>query len=194
MVDLSSFYLDFAKDILYCEAVDSPRRKAVQYVLYQLGKDLCLLYNPILPFTMEEVYFALPGEHKESPQLESFPEVTSEYVKDVDEFYASFMEIRDLALKSLEEGRAKGEYGASGEAELDLSLSNEKLYELLKGLEDEEIARLFGVSKVDVSLGENKAVVKKALGEKCDRCRNIRITHIHEEGHLCERCEKVLGK
>lgn len=194
MVDLSSFYLDFAKDILYCEAVDSPRRKAVQYVLYQLGKDLCLLYNPILPFTMEEVYFALPGEHKESPQLESFPEVTSEYVKDVDEFYSSFMEIRDLALKSLEEGRAKGEYGASAEAELDLSLSNEKLYELLKGLEDEEIARLFGVSKVDVSLGENKAVVKKALGEKCDRCRNIRITHIHEEGHLCERCEKVLGK
>ncbi len=193
MVDLSSFYLDFAKDILYCESASSERRKAVQYVLFTLGKSLCLLYNPIMPFTMEEVYFALPMEHKESPQLESFPEITSDYVEETEKFYHSFIEIRDLALKALEEGRSKGEYGASAEAELDLSLSNKELYDLLSSLSEEEGDRLFMVSKAVFSFGEDKASVKAAVGEKCDRCRNIRATVPSNEGQLCERCRKALG-
>ncbi len=192
MVDLSSFYLDFAKDILYCEAASSSRRKAVQYVLYRLGLSLCLLYNPILPFTMEEVYFALPIPHKESPQLESFPSISDEYIEESERFYPAFMEIRDLALKALEEGRAKGEYGASGEAELDLSIGNKELYGLLSTLDNEEKARLFGVSSIRIENKENKAISKKAEGEKCDRCRNIRHTSLCKEGQLCDRCKKVL--
>lgn len=194
MVDLSSFYLDFAKDVLYCEAKTSNRRKAVQFVLNELGRALCYLYNPILPFTMEEVYSFLPGEHKVSPQLESFPEVTSNYIKDVETYYDSFMASRDLALKALEEGRANGEYGASSEASLTLSLSNNELLTLLNSLDGEERARLYGVSSLTLLSGEDKAEVKKAEGEKCDRCRNIRYVRLHEEGNLCERCAKVLGK
>ena len=197
LVDLSSFYLDFAKDILYCEKADSPRRKAVQYVLYRLGHDLCLLYNPILSFTMEEVYFALPGQKLESPQLERFPEVTEIYIKNAnDGLYAEFLALRDLALKSLENGRAAGEYGASSEAELDLAVASTPLFALLSGLDEDELARLFGVSHVHLSAGkEDKAAAKKAeRGEKCDRCRNVRPTKEYEEGRLCARCAEALGK
>ena len=154
-----------------------------------------MLYNPILSFTMEEVYFALPGKKKESPQLELFPEVSEEYVGEVEKYYDEFIALRDVALKALEEGRANGEYGASNEASLHLSVDNKDLFDLLKELEADEAARYFGVSSVTFTLSTEKgAHVHKAEGEKCDRCRNVRNTKEYEEGHLCARCAEVLGK
>ena len=116
MVELSSFYLDFAKDILYCEAADAPRRKAVQYVLYSLTYELCLLWNPILSFTMDEVYSYLPGVKKAAPQLERMVEESHHYEpKDLME-YQQFLSLRDRVLKALEEERAKGHIGSSSDA------------------------------------------------------------------------------
>ena len=58
--DLSSFYLDCAKDVLYCDKKDSPRRVGLVSVIYRLCHDLCLLLNPILPFTR---YVAGPADY-----------------------------------------------------------------------------------------------------------------------------------
>ena len=38
--DLSSFYLDFAKDVVYIEAANSPERRSMQTVMYVILKDL----------------------------------------------------------------------------------------------------------------------------------------------------------
>jgi isoleucyl-tRNA synthetase len=71
-VDLSSFYMDVSKDILYTLACDSPRRRGVQTVLYHLADALVRLMAPVLAFTAEEVWQLMPGRTEPSVHLASF--------------------------------------------------------------------------------------------------------------------------
>lgn len=196
MVELSSFYLDMSKDILYCEKPGSERREAVLYTLYVLAHDLCLLYNPILSFTMDEAYSFLPGHTKISPQLDDMPKETHVYSEKDRQEYDAFLKLRSLALKALENARNDGVIGASNEASLQLAIADKTLYEWLLGEEKDERARLFGVSEVSLSEGENGASVFKSDLPTCDRCR-LHKGDIQEdqEGHrLCARCFKALGE
>jgi len=196
LVELSGFYLDYAKDSLYCDKVDSTRRKGIQYVLYKLTYELCLLYNPILAFTMDEVYSYIPGHKKASPQLEDMPKESHEYAPEVLKQFNDFKSYRDKVLKSLEEARASGLIGASSEADLHLSLKDEALGVLLKAMGEKEVADLFLVSHVELKDNkEDRIEVLKAKGELCERCRNYR-EDVHETslGHLCERCAQAVEK
>lgn len=196
LVELSNFYLDYAKDILYCEKADSPRRKAVQYVLYKLTYELCLLWNPILSFTMDEVYSFIPGVKKVSPQLEDMPKESHQYDEECLKQYDYFISLRGVALKALEEKRAAGMIGSSIEAGINLEVENKKLYETLSRLDSDELARLFGVSEVKLSFrSENKASVYKDEDPLCERCRNHKKdVHTHEDGSfICDRCAAALG-
>ena len=125
MVELSSFYLNIAKDILYCDEKDSKRRKAVQYVIYTMTKGLCLMWNPILSFTMDEVYSFIPGVTKASPQLDDMPKATSEYGEEYKSTFASFSKIRDIVLKALEDKRNEGVIGSSTEASVEAIYDDE---------------------------------------------------------------------
>jgi isoleucyl-tRNA synthetase len=195
MVELSSFYLDMTKDIMYCEKASSPRRKAVQYVLYKLTKELCLLFNPILSFTMDEVYSYLPGEKKASPQLEDMPSETHEYGEEDKAMYAKFKDYRALVLKALENKRNEGLIGSSLEAELSLKVADAGLYEVLSKLEKDELARYFGASETEIEKAEeNSVIVSKDEHEVCERCRTAKID-VKERGdghHLCDRCAKAI--
>lgn len=195
MVELSNFYLDFAKDILYCEDKNSDRRKAIQYVLYKLTLNLCLLYNPILCFTMDEVYKAIPGVKKESPQLEDMPKISHEYEKYL-AMYDKFIKARDIALKALEEARNSSLISSNMDARLEVTLGDKELYDVLSPLSNQELSELYGVSQFCLKQGEKDEVkVDKAEGVKCDRCRRIELdSKEYEDGHLCERCAKVLGR
>jgi isoleucyl-tRNA synthetase len=196
LVGLSSFYLDYAKDSLYCDKADSEKRKGIQYVLYKLTYELCLLYNPILCFTMDEVYSYIPGHKKASPQLEDMPKESHEYGEDVLKEYEAFKSYRDQVLKALEEARAKGLIGASSEAELHLSFKEDGLRKLVMAMGEKEAADLFLVSSLHFEeTKEDKVVVEKAKGELCERCRNFR-DDVKETslGHLCARCQEAVEK
>lgn len=73
-IDLSSFYLDFAKDILYIEGANHEDRRAIQTVLYDVLVALTKLVTPILPHTADEVWPYIPGVTEESVQLTDMPE------------------------------------------------------------------------------------------------------------------------
>ncbi len=183
--DLSGFYLDISKDILYCDAPSSPRRKAIQDVLFQAAYDLARLLNPILPFTMEEVYANLPlKEHKASLQLERMPkpEKPSEEILSL---YEAFKKSREEANRLLEEGRAKGLYGSFADVDLYLKVADEKLKAALQAAGSEEGARLYGVAKLE--LVEDEAKVMPSQGTVCPRCR--RHYEGLKEGELCKRCQ-----
>ena len=60
-VDLSSLYVDITKDRMYCDALDSPRRRATQTAMRQIFDALCRLLAPILVFTAEEAWGYLGG-------------------------------------------------------------------------------------------------------------------------------------
>ena len=193
--DLSSFYLDLAKDILYCDKKDDLRRKAVVYVIAECTKTLCLLLNPILPFTMEEVYSYLPIEKKESVQLEDMPRISHRYGEEDLAMYAAFRDLRDVALRPLEDARKEGKIGSSSQAELRLTVASKLLYDALVQLDADTLAKYFIVSKVSLEKGqENGASVEVASGFTCPRCRFVYEEGFdHEEGKLCSRCFHALG-
>ncbi|MBQ7995000.1 MAG: isoleucine--tRNA ligase [Bacilli bacterium] len=193
LIELSSGYLDYAKDIMYCEKKDSPRRKAVQWTIYKMAKDICLLYNPILPFTMDEVYRFLPGNKKEFPQLEDMPKESKEFAKYL-ALYDEFGKVKDMVNVKLENIRNEGKIGSNLESEIVLNVDSPALYEELSKLDSYELPRLFLVSEATVLKGMNSVEAHKSPYEKCDRCRSYKKdTHESEHEHLCSRCEKVLG-
>ena len=203
--DLSSFYLDFAKDILYCNEKESKRRLQVQTVLNEITYTLMLLLNPILPFTMDEVNENYPLKSEENVQLYSFPKKTENYKKKILDDYALLKDLRNDVFKSIEEVRKENIIGSSQEANVYLAIKDSKLAELVDEIGEEELSKIFIVSKVTIKeeleegldLKVSKCLVKKHDGIKCDRCWNYQnndeITEI-EGVHLCPRCLKAMKK
>lgn len=194
--DLSSFYLDLSKDILYCDALSSPRRQAVQAVIYRIAKDLCLLLNPLIPFTMEEVYSYLPGEKKESVQLEDMPKPSHQYAESTIDGYQRFLSLRDVVLKSLEEARQAGKIGNSSEASIIVEIADEFLYTILSSTDNEMLSKFFMVSSCAICKGEaDSCQASPDEGDACLRCRYhfpSNALHDHDGDLICTRCEKAL--
>jgi len=188
--DLSSFYLDFKKDTLYCEKKDGTKRKDTQYVLFQIVRALSVAYSPVLCFTMEEVYENLPlKKHRESVALEDYPDL-GPVDPALSRQYQTLLDVRHAVTGLLEPLRAKGTIGSSNEAEVDYAPKNEEEKNLLLALGEEELSKIFIVSRFVVS-AESKA--QKHAGMKCDRCWNYFDEVEEVDGkHLCSRCAKVV--
>ena len=193
--DLSSFYLDITKDILYCESVDSLRRKQVQSVIAQSSDTLMKLLTPILSFTMQEVYENLPLAHREkNVQLEGFPTKSNQFDERVLSGYSTFLKLRDNVLAALEIKRSAGLIGSSQEAEVTFNVSDLELKSALLKLDSDELARLFVVSKATLSDDINEVIVSEASGQKCERCWNYRELVATPAGHVCHRCHEAVGE
>ncbi|EOH93459.1 isoleucyl-tRNA synthetase [Enterococcus haemoperoxidus ATCC BAA-382] len=203
-VDLSSFYLDFAKDVVYIEAEDNYQRRCMQTVFYQTAVALTKLLTPIIPHTSEEIWSFLK-EEEDYVQLAEFPGY-EEFANQQEllDTWAAFMDFRDNVLKSLEEARNSKLIGKSLEAKVTV-YPNEQIRELLTAV-DADVAQLLIVSGFEVAslaaeVPENvekfddmSILVEKAAGETCDRCRAVRTDVGEDEKlpHLCGRCAKIV--
>ncbi|MFC7784443.1 isoleucine--tRNA ligase [Rossellomorea sp. GCM10028870] len=204
-LDLSSFYLDFAKDVLYIESENHEERRAIQTVLYESLIALTKLMSPILSHTADEVWAHIPGVEGESVQLTDMPEVQE--VRNADELkkkWNAFLELRDDVLKALEEARNQKMIGKSLTAKVTLYVNDET--KALLGSIKEDLKQLFIVSAFEIggavneapehalSLGEINIVVEKAQGETCDRCWIVTPTVGKDKDHptLCTRCASVV--
>ncbi|MGE7876980.1 isoleucine--tRNA ligase [Peribacillus muralis] len=203
--DLSSFYLDYAKDILYCEAPNGKERKAIQTVLYESLVSLTKLVSPILSHTADEVWAFIPGVTEESVQLTLMPEeISVNDAQAIEEKWTSFMNVRDNVLKALEEARNQKIIGKSLNAKVKVYV-NEETKNLLDSIK-ESFEQLFIVSEFelagDVSNAPAEAVklediaiaVTKAEGETCERCWNVskQVGQVEEHPTLCPRCATVV--
>lgn len=204
-LDLSSFYLDFAKDVLYIESENHDERRAIQTVLYESLVALTKLMSPILSHTADEVWAHIPGVEGESVQLTDMPEVQE--FRNADELkkkWNAFLELRDDVLKGLEEARNQKMIGKSLTAKVTLYVNDET--KALLGSIKEDLKQLFIVSAFEIggavntapehalSLGENNIVVEKAEGETCDRCWVVTTSIGEDKDHptLCTRCASVV--
>lgn len=193
--ELSSYYCDYAKDILYCD--EGERRRQVQSVLYQAIDVLVKLWSPVLVFTTEEVYsFFRPNE--DSVHYTHFPkEQTYQNSDEVKADFAKLHVLRDAVLKALEESRQNKTIGKSLEAHVTLNVSDEDKALLEKNFKD-KVNQWLIVSKVDYTSEDLPKYddfgikVEKVAGVVCPRCWNI--TDSAEPEGLCDRCKKVLSK
>ena len=200
--DLSAFYLDFAKDVLYIENKDSHARRSMQTVIYDAAVKLDKVLTPILPHTMEEIWSFLK-EPEDYVQLANMPKVESYANHDeLLENWGKFMKLRDDVLKALEDARNKKLIGKSFEAAVTIYPDKETKV-MLNDL-DADFRQILIVSKLTIADGKapenaeqlNNAsiIVEHAEGEVCPRCRMIR-TDIGEDPKLpmlCGRCAKIV--
>ena len=195
-VELSSFYLDYGKDILYIEAEKSHKRLSMLTVLYTVLSKSVRLLAPILSFTAEEVYDNMPYEDAESVHLTDFP--AKNLIDDValEAKWDKLLEVRDDVNKALEESRNEKVIGKSLEAAVEIYSNDSEVVELLNSVDN--LHQLFIVSSVEVKENDGVAYdlatvkVTKAEGHRCERCWNI-VEEVNEEG-LCPRCASILNK
>ncbi len=188
--ELSAFYLDYTKDILYIEKEDSFERRSIQSTLYDMTLGLLVLLTPIIPHTTSEAYQLLPFAEKEDVYLEKMPTAGRALDEHLLDAFETFDALRQVVLKKLEEAREQKVIGKSLAAALELVVT-QKQKEAIDTLEM-NLPQVLIVSKVNLSVGEKLDVtVSAASGPTCDRCWNI-VDHVHENG-LCDRCNDVLG-
>ncbi|HEY4600380.1 MAG TPA: isoleucine--tRNA ligase [Cerasibacillus sp.] len=204
--DLSSFYLDFAKDILYIEAVDHKRRRSIQTAYYEIVVSLAKLIAPIIPHTAEEVWEHIPGalEKAETVLLTDLPtkREIANFAEKEKEKWDHFMAVRDDVLKALEEARETKMIGKPLEAKITIVPKEERTHELLKSIPF--VHQLFIVSGLELKEADEEAKeyqhvaikVEKHPGETCERCWVISETVGEDEKHpnLCSRCSDVVNE
>ena len=202
--DLSAFYMDVAKDVVYIEAPDSKKRRSMQTVLYDVVVRLTKLMTPILPHTTEEIWKYLKEDEKYA-QLSEMPEVKhfNNEEKLVD-LWNRFMNLRSGVFKALEEARNEKLIGKSFEAHVDLYVSNGVQADL--DALNANVRQALIVSALDVHPlseapenalkfnDEYAVVVEHVEGEVCPRCRMIK-TDIGSDADLstlCASCAEIV--
>lgn len=205
--DLSAFYMNVAKDILYIDPKDSTSRRGMQTVIYTVLVGLTKLLTPISPHTTEEVWEFLK-EPEQYVALSEMPKVKdfSQYKQ----FYANWKKfmsgLREDVLKSLEKVRENSNLGKPSEAKLDLYLDDDtqKLLDSLKV----NVRQVLMVSQLEVhplsdapadadKYGKSIAVkVSKAEGKTCQRCRMVKKDVGTDSAYptFCARCAKIVRK
>ena len=203
-LDLSSFYFDFAKDILYIEGMDQHDRRCIQTVLYESLLSLTKLVSPILSHTADEVWSFIPGVQEQSVQLTDMPEVKNlANSTELLEKWSKFMDLRDDVLKALEEARNEKVIGKSLTAKVTLYVKDETkalletIHENLQQLfivSDFEVAGSFSEAPEQaINLEHAAIVITKAEGETCERCWTVtQVGEVKEHPTLCKRCAEVV--
>lgn len=200
-VDMSSFYLDVAKDRLYCEPPKSQTRKAAQTVVYEVCRSLALLAAPVLSFTAEDVWAHLPkrADDPESVHLGDLPvSVEGRKQRKLEEAWGELKLVRQAVTKALEPFRAEKHHPL--DARVTIRPAGDFQRRILEDHRD-ALADLFIVSSAeiaseDASGEEAEAEVEFAGGLKCPRCWKRVESGVSKDawGEVCPRCASALDE
>ncbi len=208
-VDLSAIYLDILKDRLYTEKADSKLRRSAQTAMYEILTTLVRLVAPVLCFTSEEVWQALPNkeEREWSVHMSDMPKVNEAYLdKELDEKWKKRLAVRSVAMKALEEARQAKVIGHPLDAEV-IVYADGEAYDIVKAME-KELADFLLVSQTHIVSGTAAAPENAASNEegtvkasvavctlaKCERCwkRSADVDADPKHPGVCARCAHVL--
>ena len=214
VVELSSFYLDIIKDRLYCEEKNGLKRRSAQTALFLILDTLTKMFAPILAFTCDEIWLAMPhraGDDARNVLLNRMNGPFTEYSLDeaAMERWEELIALRNDVNGVIETARAAKRIGKPLEAAVTLRAADADAKEALARLSDMDLADLFIVSECliaeDGAADENAAVgtgsrspglsisVIEAPGAKCPRCWRHSAAADPETG-LCPRCASVVAK
>ncbi|MGI5971679.1 MAG: isoleucine--tRNA ligase [Oscillospiraceae bacterium] len=190
VVDMSNFYLDVIKDRLYCDAGEGLSRRSAQTAMYIILDGMVRMLAPILAFTSEEVWAAMPHAKDADPESVLFNEIPGQdsgFCLSAEALarWDKLIDLRDEVNKALEDARNEKKIGKPLEAVVTLSLPDDP------GADEKTLAEIFIVSKVILEKGEKKINVARATAPKCPRC----WVHTEEpdENGLCPRCSEVVS-
>ena len=202
-VDLSSLYVDITKDRMYCDAPDSPRRRATQAAMREIFDALCKLLAPVLVFTAEEAWRhsavagigdagqpGSPTPATTSIHLQDFPQTQDLGRKAIDQL-EELLRLRGIVGQAIEHARQEKVIGNTLEARVVLNSDSDVTERIPK----EELEEFFILSDLTIHrANEASASVTKTPYKKCARCWRHRPTVGTSKAHpdLCDRCESVV--
>ncbi|MDO5413461.1 MAG: isoleucine--tRNA ligase [bacterium] len=213
VVELSSFYLDIIKDRLYCEEKDGLKRRSAQTALYLILDTMTKLFAPILAFTCDEIWLAMPhreGDDVRNVVFNTMNKPFTEYALSQEELskWDTLISVRGDVNGVLEAARGAKRIGKSLEAAVTLTVKDQAAKEAVEAISDMDLRDLFIVSSCLIAEDEvqdDAAVtgvgssnpglhiaVKEAPGVKCPRCWMHSVDAQPETG-LCPRCAAVVG-
>ena len=201
-VDLSAFYFDIRKDVLYCDAPDSFRRRATRTVLDLLFNSLTTWLAPILCFTAEEAWQARVKNTEDSVHLKTFMEIPGAWNdKALAKKWDLIRDVRKVVTGALEIERSEKRIGSSLQAKPTVYLTSDALI-ALDGMDASDIFITSGVTLInsdpppgaftleDVS---GVGVVQGAAdGQKCERCWKILPEVASNDESVCNRCADAI--
>jgi isoleucyl-tRNA synthetase len=194
-VDLSALYIDITKDRLYCDAVDSPRRRATQTAMHACFEAVTRLLAPILVFTADEAWeFA---GHSASVHLEAFPEADPSLRDEaIERQVEEWLKLRGIVYQqAIEPARQAKTISKSLEASVTLEISSVALAQQLEAARA-ELEEFFIISELQFAPGlEPAARLTKSTHLGCARCWRFVPTVGKQEAHpdLCDRCTEAMG-
>ena len=211
VVELSSFYLDILKDRLYCEERNGLKRRSAQTALYLILDAMARMFAPILAFTCDEIWQAMPhrsGDDTRNVVLNEMVRPYTAYALDeaAMQKWDTLIALRNDVNGVLETARADKRIGKALEAHVALCAEDEASRAALEAVKELDLAELFIVSDVLLENGAPKEEnvcgtganfpgmrieVLPAAGEKCPRCW-MYSTEANAEG-LCPRCARVVA-
>jgi isoleucyl-tRNA synthetase len=203
--DLSAFYFDIRKDALYCDGLESPRRRATRTAIDAIFRRVVTWFAPILVFTMEEAWLArFPGEG-ESVHLHDFVDTPGDWADAaLVEKWTRIRSLRRVVTGALEIARRDKVIGASLEAAPVLYVEDAKDAALFAGIDLAEIAITSDATVSTDAPPEGAfrmpevpgaaAWFQPAVGEKCARCWMIlpEVGSVAVAPDLCRRCADVV--
>ena len=206
VVDMSNFYLDIIKDRLYCG--DDADRAAAQTALYKILDGMTRMLAPMLAFTSEEIWAAMPhgaADEASCVLLNDIPDYDEKLClsQELSDQWDKVIALRTDVNKALEAARAQKLVGKSLDAEVTLYLNAEGK-DAFDAMGQHDLAAVCIVSKVIVVEGEGQGVagenfpgvtiaVAPSQAPKCSRCW-AHNEQVDAEMELCPRCASVLKK
>ena len=185
-VELSAFYFDIRKDLLYCDPLDSKKRSDCILVLNIILNCLLKWFAPILSFTTEEIYRLVNKEEENSIHLKNFTEIPENWKnEEINSNWEKIKKIRDEANISIESQRASKTIGSSLETNIQIKLKK-NYYNIAKNNDFSEICITSSalVTQDDKMEEDIQVICKKAEGTKCPVCWKISKTNCKKHGHL----------
>lgn len=183
-VELSAFYFDMRKDVVYCDAPDSLRRRAARTVLDTLYDCLVKWLAPFICFTAEEAWLARHPDDDGSVHLRQFPDVPDSWQDEaLAEKWAKVRRLRRAVTAAIEKERAAKRIGSSLQA-----------YPHVKAPAD-LIAACADLDMADVCITSNITLVEGAPSEGdfvFEDVPDVGVVVNLAEGNKCARCWKVL--
>ena len=200
-LDLSAFYFDIRKDSLYCDDINSQKRKSVSACLHILFNFLTKWLSPIISFTAEEAWLTRKNNNESSILMQTIKDDDFSFkANELDEAFNELKRIRKCVTAALELKRNEKIIGSSLQAKVTLYITAESK-KILEGIKLAEMCIVSQVELKDISdksidamtFEEEKiaVVISLASGEKCERCWTV-LPEVDSNPHnLCERCDTV---
>jgi len=185
-LELSAFYFDIRKDVLYCDSVDGIRRRAARTVLDQLFHCLTSWLAPVLVFTAEETWQARFPDEDWSVHMNQFPDISADWKNEaLDQKWEKVRAFRRVVTGALEIERREKRIGSSLQAAPTVFVSEE--YEtVLKDLPLDDMCITSGLTLSRDAAPADAFTLEDVSG--------VAVTPALAEGEKCQRCWKILDE